>query len=342
MVKSKSPKTPKTPSTSGYKPRSSGGTTGRPKVPKKDRNQPIVSLRVEPGPTPAHGVSGYPTTGIAGGYNRTFASTGIVTGNVDPAASRYDLQNSSSSFAINRGTDFNFATPAPPVRMVQPTIGNFTSEPSVENRLFASTTPVTENYQARNQQVQAGGGHQRSSLMEEQAFTGYLGDDLYMQSQVPSLNQNRGTTTPSGEIMSPAPAVRLQFSPRPNTTPRQDNQNSGTINQEGSIPAVGPEGRGDLHEINDSHTPARITPGYSSVGTHAAHGPVPHQNFDGSWTIDVLPGERPLMLSDLPPAADIPVQTYSGYTPQNTSVEYMRPSGGSLVTPTTQRVAVFT
>jgi len=327
---------------SGYKQRASGGTTGRPRVPKKDRNQPIVSLRVEPGLTPAHGVSGYPTTGVAGGYNMAYSADSVPLGNVNVAASRYDVQYSSSAARISRGTDFNYATPAPTVRVGAPTISNFTSEPVVAQNLFSSEGPSTASYLARNQQLQAGGGHQRSSLLEEQAFTGYLGSDLYMQSQVPSLDQNRTSETMHGEVMSPAPAVRLQFTPRPSTNPRQDNQNSGTVNQENAIPTVGPMGRGDLHSINDAHTPARITAGYSSTGTHHAHGPVPQSQFDGSWTLDVLPGQRKLMLTDLPPPADIPVQTYSGYSPQNTSVEYMRPAGGSLITPSIQRVAVFT
>lgn len=329
--------------TKGFQSKPSGGTTGRPRVPKKDRNQPMVSIRVEPGPTPAHGVSGYPTTGLAGDYNRSYATTGIPTGNVDVAGSRYSMQRTSTSTTINRGTDFNYATPAPSVRTIETGLNpsNFTSEPALESQLFSLSTPSTQPFQARNQRVQAGGGHQRSSLLEEQAFTGYLGDDLYMQSQVPGLDANRATTGPSGEVMSPAPAMRIQFSPRPSTSPRQDNQNSGTVNQEGAIPTVGPSGRGDLHEINDSHTPHHVTAGYAAPGTHMAHGPVPSQHFDGSWTLDVLPNEKPVMLSDLPPAADIPVQTYSGYSPQNTSVEYMRPSGGSLVAPSIQRVAIF-
>ena len=334
-----------TPSTSSsYQQRRSGGTTGRPRVPRSDRNQPIVSLRVEPGPTPAHGVSGYPVTGVAGGYNMFNSATPIAIGNVNPAASRYDIQYPGTATTINRGTDFNFATPAPTVRVGMPTTSNFTSEPSAESRLYASTvTPSTAGYLARNQRIQSEGGHQRSSLMEERAFTGFLSDDLYMQSRVPGLDQNRGVTSPSGEVMSPAQGVRLHFTPRPTTSPRQDNQPSGTTNPEQQVNVVSPQGRGDLHEINDSHTPARITAGYSGVGTHMAHGPVPHANFDGSWTLDVLPGQqRPMTLQDIPPAADIPVQTYSGYSPQNTSVEYMRPSGGSFTQPTLQRVAVFT
>lgn len=329
-----------TPSTaSAYKQRPSGGTTGRPKVPKKDRNQPIVSIRVEPGSTPAHGVSGYPTTGIAGDFNRANSTRGVSLGNVDVAASRYSMQRTGGTVTINRGTDFNYATPAPPIPVVNNS--NFTSEPVMEDQL-ALSTPVTERFLPRNQQLHAGGGHQRSSLMEEQAYTGYLSEDLYMQSQVPGLNTNLHPETPGGQIMSPARPVRLQFTPRPATVPRQDNQNSGTINQEVAIDAVNPEGSGDLHEMNDSHTPQHVTTGYSGAGTHMAHGNPPQQHYDGSWSLDVMPNEQPLMLSDLPPAADLPVQTYSGYTPQNTSIQYMRPSAGSLIRPSQQAVAIFT
>lgn len=327
---------------SGYQQKPSGGTTGRPRVPKKDRNQPIVSIKVTPH-QPSHGVSGYPVTGIAGGYNQQYSSAGITTGNLNPAASRYDMQTPTTSQQIARGTDFSeFTTPHPVRTGVVPTVANFTAEPRTEARLDAFATPSTAGMMARNQQLQAGGGHRRSSLLEETSFLGGRDDDLYMQTRVEGMQTNRSAETYHGEVVTPAtPAVAANLFPVPETPARQGLQNSGTRNPIASIRLVSPEGRGDLQSINDRHTPQHATAGYATPATHHSHGPQPHAAYDGSWTLDVLPGERPIGLVDLPPAADIPVQTYSGYSPSNTSADYMRPAGGSYIKPSLQRAAVF-
>lgn len=336
MTKTKS----KTPSTaSAYKQRSSGGTTGRPRAPKKDRNQPMVSLQVTPIPQPAHGVSGYPVTGIAGGYNQSSSSTGIQTGNVNPAASRYDMQAPTARVR----DDFNaFATPRPVRAGVVPTVSNFTSEPQTEERLDAFGTPSTQGMMARNQQLQSeSGGQRQSTLLQENAFQGYADNDLFIQTRVEGMQQNRSAEEHIGEVVTPANVIPTNLFPTPETPARQGDQPSGTRNPVASIRVTTPQGRGDLQQINDRHTPQHVTTGYASTATHHSHGPQPHQNFDGSWTVDVLPGETPLTLLDLPPAADVPVQTYSGYTPANTSADYMRPAGGAYIRPSIQRVALF-
>jgi hypothetical protein len=162
---------------------------------------------------------------------------------------------------------------------------------------------------------------------------GLFGDDLYMQHNLPAMDSGMRVNQPSGDIVSPVQPIRLQFNQRPSPSPRQDNQPSGTVNNETSIPTVVPGGQENLHDITDAHTPQRVTAGYSNVGTHPAHGPAPAASFDGSWTLDVLPGgQQQLGLADLPPAADIPVQTYSGSGPRNTSIYYTRPSGGKIGT----------
>lgn len=334
-------KSSSTPSTSGYKQRKSGGTTGRPRVPRSDRNQPIVSLRVNPNPTPAHGVSGYPTTGLAGGFNRQQHVTGVPTDNTNPAASRYSMESVVTPVGISQGTDFNYATPAPPIRPGMGNVSNLTAEPAVQQRLDFSETPSTASAMARNQILQSQGGGARSSFVEEQAYLGRNDNDMYLQTTVPGMQQGGGATSTPGQPVTPAQGARINLFPRPTTTPRQDDQASGTTNAEASITPFGPEGQGNLQQINARHTPQYPAAGYASAGTHHSHGPQPHANYDGSWTIDVMPGQRPIMLTDLPPAADIPVQTYSGYTPANTSAEYMRPSGGSLITPKIQRAAIF-
>lgn len=341
--KSASKSRSQTPSTGGYMQRRSGGTSGRPRMPKKDRNQPIVSLAVTPTPTPAHGVSGYPVTGVAGGFNQSHSATTITIGNVNPAASRFSLQAPTSARTIGMGTDFNeFATPHTIRPGIAPTTANFTAEPRTEARLDAASTPSTAAVMARNQQLQASGGHRRSSLMEENAFLGGGDNDLYMQTQVEGMQTGRSSDTPNGEIVTPAtPTIPVRLFPTPETPARQGDQPSGTRNPVASVRVSSPQGREDLQAINDRHTPQHVTAGYATPATHHAHGPQPHQHYDGSWTIDILPGQRPLTLTDLPPAADLPVQTYSGYSPENTSANYMRPSGGSLIRPSLQRAAVF-
>lgn len=327
-----------TPKKSGFQQRASGGTTGRPhRVPRTDRNQPIVSLRVEPGNTPAHGVSGYPTTGIAGGFNYAYNSPGITTGNVDPAASRFSLQATAPPLTRSLSAHtFGESHTATPVPVGSHQVGNLTAEPSTGVRLFHAT-PATAPYMAYNQQLQARGGGGASSGA---GYFGHLDGDLTLQGP----DTGRNADQPIGETPTPAVGVNL-FGTPPRGPIRQGDQPSGTVNNTAGMRITSPSGFGDLHAINNRHTPQHVTAGYSAPGTHMAHGPVPHANYDGSWTIDVLPPERPIGLLDLPPAADIPIQTYSGYTPQNSSVQYMRPSAGKFIHPNLQYVApvpVFT
>jgi hypothetical protein len=326
-----------TPKTSDYMQRRSGGRTGRPRVPKTDRKKPLVSIKVQPGKTPAHGVSGYPTTGIAGGFNDGYSTPGVYTGNVNIAASRYSVQANDARLNPYGGMGYNFATPAPPIRSNMNTVSNFTSEPLDARRVsFGEASAIGLG---RSQVLQATGGHERGSLLEERAYQGYGQDDLFLNAALPSIDENRSIHPSPEDVLTPQRPIRLNFSPV--TAPRQDMQHSGTINHTGFVTPVQPQGRSDLHAINASHTPAVVGAGYSAAGTHMGHGPVPHQQFDGSWTIDVMPGEEPITLQDLPPPAPIPVQTYSGYAPQNSSAAYMRPSGGSFLSPSLQKIALF-
>lgn len=280
---------------------------------------PLISFRVSP-----HGVSGYATTGVGGAFNVQHASGGIFHNNLDPASSRYDIQSSThrEQGTGNYSQLYAIGNPAPQ------TTGAFTSEP-VWGAAFATTASAA----TRNQLLQTTAPSTSASRLQAQARHGFLGHDMYLQYHVPTMDAGVSQTRPHGDIVSPVQPIRLNFRPTP--PPRQDNQPSGTVNNEGVLPGPTPGGQATLHDINDAHTPQPVTAGYSAPGTHPAHGPSPSPAFDGSWTLDILPGgQGPPGLSDLPPPADIPVQTYSGTGPRNTSIYYTRPSGGKLFTHT--------
>lgn len=286
---------------------------------------PVISFRISP-----HGVSGYPTTGVAGAYSSAHATSGITSGNLNPASSRYDIQAGGNTLTIrSQGHTYNQTTP---VRLPSTdTISAFTSEPVWESTLAG--VGVTTGSLARNQILQATPGQHVTSQLRERARVGFLDNDLYMQTQIRTIDRGVRPNQPAGDVVSPVQPVRLQFTPFSGT--RQGEQNTGTMNNVGAIPSVGPTGQNTLHDINDVHTPQPVTAGYSAPGTHPAHGPSPSPQVDGSWTLDVLPGgQGQIGLMNLPPAADIPVQTYSGAGPRNTSIHYTRPSGGKLITHT--------
>ena len=294
---------------------------------------PIISFKISP-----HGVSGYPTTGVPGAYDHGFSTTGFSSGNIHNNASRYSIQALGSTVTIKQGT--NSYTQVTPARLPSVnTTSSFTAEPFWESRMEGSTAAATL---PRNQYLQSRGGS-ASSRINERASVGFLDNDLALQQHVASID-NSAPVRQFGDMptpVQPTGGTRLSFTPV--TAPRQDNQNSGTINNVDVAPSTGPQGQDSLHQINDAHTPQVTAVGYSGAGTHPAHGPSPQQFYDGSWTLDVLPpSSAPIGLMNLPPAADIPVQTYSGGGgPRNTSVAFSRASGGVNAQPSVQTVAVF-
>lgn len=306
----------------------------------KQPPHPIVSLRVRPNYVP----SDYPITGVPGAYNIGYSTSGVTSGNIDPRSSRYDIQASGNVMNIELGRNNFTQTTTPlsnPRRIPQ---SAFTSEPVWEARLGGGVTRQTVSQISRNQQIQAQGRPQRSSLLEDRSFNDFYGNDMFLQSRMPNIDRNVPQQTPSGDIMSPVPRVHLRFTPTPITAPRQDNQESGTYNDHAAMDNVAsPMGQSNLHDINDVHTPQPATAGYSAIATHPAHGQTPAPTFDGSWTLDVLPGnqQQQIGLMDLPPAADIPFQSYTGTGPKSTSIHWSRPIGGKFTTPQMQRVSVF-
>jgi hypothetical protein len=302
--------------------------------PPKQPPHPIISFKISP-----HGVSGDPVIGVPGAFNTGFSTPGIHSGNLAPSASRYGIQAGGNTITIKYGNNtYNQTTP---VRL--PSINTesaFTAEPVWESRLArGASAPTTLPL---NQILQSGGAQHMTTYLAERARMGLFGDDMYLQSIMPTLDGDHIPARQVGDVVTPVRPIRLQFNSRPTTAIRTGDQPSGSTNNEAQVPVQTPDGQSTLHDINDAHTPQRTTVGYSAPGTHPAHGPSPSQNYDGSWTIDVLPGgQQQPGLQDLPPAADIPVQTYTGDGPRNTSIHFTRPSGGRNVQMQTKAVAVF-
>lgn len=309
----------------------------------KRSGPPLTKFPYTNHPGPGHGVSGYPITGVAGDFNLAYVSPGITTGNMDPSASRYDLQASTSIRQLRSGSN-NFSEWLP-AKIATPStapVSNFTSEPVLESSLAAGSSKILIGSLARNQRLQAQGRSMGSSYLDHKALNNLYGDDMYLQSQLNIFDKGVRNDALFGDSYAMHQGVQIHLNPRPYVPPRQDLQNSGSVNAESSVPVSSPTGQSSLHDINDFHTPAVTSAGYSDIATHPAHGPLPAQRYDGSWTLDMAPGvlQQPSLLN-LPPAADIPVQTYTGYGPQSTSISAARPWGGSMTTPSTRVAAVF-
>ena len=334
-------KSTSTPKTTKTKPKSSSRAKKTP-APKKTGGRlsavrqppaPIASVRV------SHGVSGYQTTGVPGAFNAGYSTPAVPLSNLDPRASRMDIQASGNVINVRAGNNnYNQSTPASIAPVGAMPYASFTSEAVWSQRFAGGAGGMTVTGLARNQGLQAQLRPVRSSHMDGRAVDGYYGNDLFMQSRLPNMDRGRAFGQPAGDIMSPVQPTRLDFNARPNPSARQGDQPSGTTNHGAALNVTTPMGQVTLHRINDVHTPQPATAGYAAPGTHPAHGPSPSAPFDGSWTLDIVPGSQaPPGLADLPPAADVPVQTYSGSGPRMTSIYSSRPMGGSISRPQMQR-----
>lgn len=292
-------------------------------------SQPPSTIKIKQGSTgPSHGVSGYAVLGEPGGFNIQLNSAGISTGNAMAAGSAYSIQASGSPMMIIEGNDYDqWKTPSVPTAGIID-YGQYTSEPSLRQAFSGAPGTVRGSLVEAQSSMPSSGSSVISNL--ETNMIGRAAPE-------PTQGSNRQM---NGSTINPHPGIHISI--RPDVNPRQDNQNSGTVNYEASVQAVRPQGQGGLTTILDSTTPGFSHAGYSGTGTHPAHGPTPSSHYDGSWTLDVNPQQQPVGLSDLPPAADVPVQTYTGLGPQNASSYFMRFGGGVNALPSMQRVAVFT
>ena len=282
---------------------------------------------------PTHGVSGYPSTGYPGFYNQGFNTRGISYGISTPAASRYDIVATPNTLTMmSQSNTYNQSINGSLPRG-QP-VASFTSEPSWSASYSAASRSASSG--TAPNQIQQSLGQEMGSSLRSSMFRGYYDGDLSMQQVTPSLDRNLSSYGANGDIVTPVHPVPSRLFEAPQTQPRQNLDESGTNNYtRGMRGVVDPRGQSNLHGINDFHTPQVVTAGYGSIGTHPAHGPSPAPMFDGSWSLQSDPfGTQPSLLS-IPPAADIPVQTYSGDGPRSTSIYHSRPlSSGRLRTKT--------
>lgn len=366
--------------------RKPGGTTGTPRVQKKPAT-PILTINLAHNapaahPGPAHGVSGFQTTGLGGQYNAVRSSSGIPTVRTsDSSASRFGVAVSGAADRVRNSYIGSRPPPpptAPPTRggrsyvpigtvvhnrptrtyPVYPpptggpppytprtpssiassdsffgseysntspirkriasaneptTYGPYTSEPTFERELedvAVSTAPYTGLH--RHQRLQAERNPFRRSALDRQAEMGYYSGDTYMQNNLPMLDRGRATNIAQGDITTPIRPLRLQFSPTPTVNPRNadGHQGSGTVNNVASIGVQTPMGQSTLPFTMDQTTPGVATVGYSSNANHPAFGPSggPTPGVDGSWTLNIMPGQAQPTLATLAPAADIPIR----------------------------------
>lgn len=204
------------------------------------------------------------------------------------------------------------------------TYGAFTSEPTFEHELEGVAAETAPYGLARHQRLQAQRNPYRRSSLDRQAERGYYSGDTFMQENLPMLDRGRATNIAHGDIITPQRPLRLQFSPTPSTNPRNasDHQGSGTINNVASINVQTPVGQSTLPVAMDQTTPGVGTVGYSSVGNHFSFGPPggPTPGVDGSWTLNIMPGQAQPTLATLAPAADIPIRNNGPGQLGNTSL----------------------
>lgn len=205
------------------------------------------------------------------------------------------------------------------------TYGAFTSEPTFEQELedvAARTAPYSGL--ARHQRLQAERNPYRTSSLDRQAERGFYGGDTFMQQNLPMLDRGRRTNIANGDIVTPQRPLRLQFTPTPSTNPRNadGHQSSGTVNNVASINVQTPQGQSNLPVMMDQTTPGIGTSGYSNPANHFSFGPPggPTPGVDGSWTLNIMPGQAQPTLATLAPAADIPIQTNGPGRLGNTSL----------------------
>lgn len=116
----------------------------------------------------------------------------------------------------------------------------------------------------------------------------------------------------------------------PSTGAHHNFQEHGSVNSVSDIDGIQtPRGRVDYSEMSDRTTPAARGPAGWSIAVHPSmQGPegagVPH---DGGWTFDINQNQTPITLSDLPPAAEIPIQTWGPAILTARTPQFSRPAG---------------
>lgn len=208
-----------------------------------------------------------------------------------------------------------------------------TAEPTLEQLLeFDADQFLAQALRLpRNQVLQQERNPHRATLLDEHAERGLYQNDLTMQAALAGLDQGHDVGRPHGDVSTPMRPTRLSFWPTtPQTAQRQGElQNNGTFNNGATIQFIPPSGQTGIPAAVDRNTPAHITPGYTNPANHGMYGPVPAPGVDGSWTLNVLPGQAAPTLATMAPAADIPVQNNGPGQLGNTAAFAGRMSGAN-------------
>lgn len=230
-------------------------------------------------------------------------------------------------------TRINFTNPTT-AEMLRPTTFNADSaEPTLEALLELDMDYYLEQalHLPRSQVLQQERNPNRATLLDEHAERGLYQNDLTLQAALAGLDRGHDVGRPHGDVSTPMRPTHLQFWPTtPQTAQRQGElQNNGTLNNGATIQFTPPSGQTGIPSMVDRNTPAQITPGYTNPANHGMFGPIPAPNVDGSWTLNVLPGQAAPTLATMAPAADIPVQTNGPGQLGNTAAFAARPSGAN-------------
>lgn len=259
-------------------------------------------------------------------------TTPSSVGSADSFFSNYG-PNISLNNIISRATPLTADVINPRVASIPQTFNADTAEPTLEQLLeFDADQYLAQALRLpRNQVLQQERNPHRVTLLDEHAERGLYANDLTMQAALAGLDRGHDVGRPHGDVSTPMRPTRLSFWPTtPQTAQRQgDLQNFGTLNNGATIQFVPPSGQTAIPALVDRNTPAHITPGYTNPANHGMYGPVPAPGVDGSWTLNVLPGQAAPTLATMAPAADIPVQTNGPGQLGNTAAFAGRQSGGN-------------
>jgi hypothetical protein len=287
-----------------------------------------------------HGVSGYATTGIAGDYNVQFNTSARPTPRFTTPFSNYNVAYTGQPMeAYNNYTrQINSSGVQMEPDMLYGSQSNVfpntsaSEQHAMEEFADSFIGPIyhTEN-DLRVQSHQRGSVEERS-YMARQMELGFAGEDP----NIHDLLEDQGLDADSihSNVYAPITDTPQQGGGyafiTPSTGAHHQFQEHGSVNSVSSVDSIqAPRGRVDHGLMVDRTTPAaRGAAGWSIAVHPSMQGPegsgVPH---DGSWTFDIAQQQTPITLTDLPPAAAIPIQTWGPAMLTVKTPQMSRPAG---------------
>lgn len=294
-------------------------------------------------PLPNHGVSGYPTTGLAGDYNLQFSTPSVPEPRRITPFSNYNLAYTGQPMeAYHNNNEYASSIG---VEMTPDMLSGFQS--NIYPNTSASTRHAldtledyfeTEIYHSENRLralAHQRGSAQEETLLEQRKQEGYGSGDPNIHHITDIQDEGLDPTSIHSNIYAPITETPQQGGGAafitPSTGARHDYySDDGSVN---SVPSISniktPRGRVDYNVMYDRTTPAARPSGNVSIAVHPSmQGPEGATvNHDGGWTFDLVNQGEPITLTDLPPAAEIPVQEWGPAILTNRTAHYSRPAG---------------